>query len=372
MAGRYRLQSRISDSGMSSVWLAKDQLLGRDVAIKQIVTLEGMPEASADAVRAKALHEGRVASKLAHPNAIAVYDVAVDRGTPWLVMEYMPARNVAQVLHVVGRLEPSDAAQIGAQVAAAVTAAHDAGLIHRDIKPGNILIANTGRDAGRVKLTDFGIAQLKDEDGDDGDLVSGTPAYFAPEVARGAAPSDASDVYALGSTIYTMLEGTPPFGTSEDVAELLDAVARARIRPPENAGALEPVLLAMLTPSPAKRPTMAQARDELAQIAARATRSTPEQVLTGRIHRPDGAPPLWALATPTAPRMRTGAFPRSYVPAPPPTHGPAVQQRPAPAAVAPQRPAPTDAPFWQRRPGLVVAGAIAAALVLLLVVVLAL
>ncbi|WP_415041173.1 serine/threonine-protein kinase [Gordonia sp. (in: high G+C Gram-positive bacteria)] len=355
---------------MSSVWLGKDQLLGRDVAVKQVISLEGMPEADAEAVRGKALHEGRVASKLAHRHAIAVYDVILDRGTPWLVMEYMPSRNVAQILHVTEHLDPIDAAQIGAQVASAAADAHEAGVIHRDIKPGNILIANTGRDAGLVKLTDFGIAQFKDED-DDGDLISGTPAYFAPEVARGAAPSEASDVYSLGSTIYTMVEGVPPFGMSEDVGALLDSVARARIRPPEQAGPLHDVLLSMLTPSPAKRPTMAQVRDELAVIAARATRSTPEHVLTGRISRPDGAPPVWALATPTAPRMRTGAFPRSYVPAPAPSAvAPATAPRRAPAPA----PATTGvaASTSNERRWLIIAGVVALIAVLVIVLAVAL
>ncbi|WP_301546907.1 protein kinase [Gordonia sp. X0973] len=319
VAGRYRLRSRIAEGGMGSVWSAKDELLGREVAVKRIVSLDDVPAENVADIRAKALHEGRIASKLAHDNAIAVHDVVLDDGTPWLVMEYVPSRSVAQILHTVGHLDPIEAAQIGAQIAAAMAVAHNAGIIHRDIKPGNILIASIGRDAGLVKLTDFGIAQHRADHTDDSGLVSGTPAYFAPEVARGAPHSEASDVYTLGSTIYTMVEGQPPFGADdEDISALLDRVARAQIRPPSNAGLLQDELLAMLTPSPVRRPTMAQVRDRLALLVATANRTTPEHVLTGRISRPDGHTPLWALATPEPPRMKTGSFPRSYVPAPPP------------------------------------------------------
>ncbi|GAA3045489.1 hypothetical protein GCM10010528_25960 [Gordonia defluvii] len=365
LAGRYRLQSRIGDGGMGSVWLAKDELLNRDVAVKRIVALDDIPEANAEPIREKALREGRIAAKLTHHNAVAVDDVALDDGTPWLVMEYVPSRSVAQILHTVGTLGAVDAAQIGAQVAAAMTVAHESGIIHRDVKPGNILVASTGPDAGTVKLTDFGIAHLKDDDVHlDDELISGTPAYFAPEVARGAVPAEPSDVYSLGATIYTMVEGGPPFGADDDTTALLDKVARAQIRPPQQAGPVEDVLLAMLTPSPAKRPTMAQVRDQLAAVAATATRTTPDRVLAGKIRRADGAVPVWALATPQAPRMNTGSFRRSYVPAPPPSAHPMT----AGTFAAHQSPPKTS--VWQRHATLIASGAIAAALFIVLIVLL--
>ncbi|GAC51459.1 MULTISPECIES: serine/threonine-protein kinase [Gordonia] len=294
VAGRYRLKSRIGGGGMGTVWLARDQLLDRDVAVKQVVSTEGLTEDSADNVRKRAMREGRIAAKLSHRNAIAMHDVALDRGEPWLVMEYLPSRSVAQILHATTTLEPMEAAQIGAQVADAMVEAHAAGIVHRDIKPGNILIAEGGRNAGLVKITDFGISRAKDDVTlTQTGMITGTPAYFAPEVARGAEPMEASDVYSLGATIYTMVEGQPPFGVDDNSIALLHKVARARINPMTKAGDLEPVLLRLLEPSPTKRPSMAEARDALTAFAA-GSRGTRDQVLTGLITRPGAGTPVWA------------------------------------------------------------------------------
>ncbi|MEO9328312.1 serine/threonine-protein kinase [Gordonia aurantiaca] len=294
VAGRYRLKSRIGGGGMGTVWLARDQLLDRDVAVKQVVSTEGLTEDTADNIRKRAMREGRIAAKLSHRNAIAMHDVALDRGEPWLVMEYLPSRSVAQILHATTTLAPAEAAQIGAQVADAMAEAHAAGIVHRDIKPGNILIAEGGRNAGLVKITDFGISRAKDDVSlTQTGVITGTPAYFAPEVARGAEPSEASDVYSLGATVYTMVEGRPPFGVDDNSIALLHKVARARINPMKNAGELEPVLLRLLEPSPTRRPTMAEARDLLAEVAA-GSRGTREQVLTGLITRPGAGTPVWA------------------------------------------------------------------------------
>lgn len=302
VAGRYRLRSRIGGGGMGTVWLARDQLLDREVAVKQVVSTEGMTDETAENMRRRAMREGRIAAKLAHRNAIAMHDVALDGGSPWLVMEYLPSRSVAQILHSVGTLDVSQAAQIGAQVADAMADAHENGIVHRDIKPGNILIASTGRNAGLVKITDFGISRAKDDVNlTQTGMITGTPAYFAPEVARGADPTEASDVYSLGATVYTMVEGEPPFGVDDNALVLLHKVARAQINPMTKAGSLAPVLLHLLEPSPAKRPTMAQARDELAAAAA-GTHTTTEQVLTRPLSKRDGGVPLWALRTPPATR----------------------------------------------------------------------
>ncbi|WP_040511017.1 serine/threonine-protein kinase [Gordonia soli] len=294
VAGRYRLRSRIGGGGMGMVWLARDQLLDREVAVKQVVSTEGLTEDSADNIRKRAMREGRIAAKLSHRNAISVHDVALDRGEPWLVMEYLPSRSVAQILHAAGTLDTKQAAQIGAQVADAMTDAHDAGIIHRDIKPGNILIASTGRHSGQVKITDFGISKAKDDVTlTQTGVITGTPAYFAPEVARGAEPTEASDVYSLGATVYTMVEGQPPFGVDDNSLVLLHKVARAQITPMTRAGDLQPVLLSLLEPNPARRPTMAEARDKLAAYAA-GSRGTTHQILTSAVTRSDGGPPLWA------------------------------------------------------------------------------
>ncbi|MGB3695845.1 MAG: protein kinase [Gordonia sp. (in: high G+C Gram-positive bacteria)] len=283
VAGRYRLIRRIGHGGMGAVWLAHDQLLDREVAVKQVLTTSGMDESAAQTSRARALREGRLAARLSHRNAISMHDVALDRDEPWLVMEYLPSHSVADVLRDNGVVDPVEAAQICAQVADAIAEAHAAGIIHRDIKPANILIAHSGRQAGLVKITDFGISRAKDDAMiTQTGIVTGTPAYFAPEVARGEEPGEAADVYSLGSTLYTMVEGRPPFGDAENYIATLHRVALGQIDPITRAGALSSVLLNLLEPSPANRPTMSQARDRLAQFAA-GTLGTTDNVLTGLV-----------------------------------------------------------------------------------------
>ena len=342
VAGRYRLTSKLGGGGMGAVWLASDQLLDREVAVKQVVSTDGLSDEGADDVRTRALREGRMAARLSHPNAIAMHDIAVDGGEPWLVMEYVPSRSVAQILHSTGTLPVVHSAQIGAQVAAAMTAAHDEGIVHRDIKPGNILVATTGRDAGLVKISDFGISRAKDEvQVAENGVITGTPAYFAPEVARGAEPTEASDVYSLGATVYTAVEGAPPFGVDEDSLVLLHRVARGEITPPTRAGELSPVLLAMLEPSPTRRPTMEQARDMLARVAAGpgGPGGNPSTVLTAPLPRSEGGMPIWGGRPAARGRDRTGVSARTEtgLPAarvrPTTTHAP----QPGPATTPPPR-----------------------------------
>ncbi|NDK91983.1 serine/threonine protein kinase, partial [Gordonia desulfuricans] len=311
VAGRYRLLSRIGGGGMGTVWLARDQLLDREVAVKQVLSTEGLSEESAENVRKRAMREGRIAARLSHRNAIAMHDVALDGGEPWLVMEYLPSRSVAQILHATATIDVTEAAKIGAQVADAMTEAHAAGIIHRDIKPGNILIAGAGRNAGLVKITDFGISRAKDDVTiTQTGLITGTPAYFAPEVARGDEPGEESDVYSLGATVYTMVEGQPPFGVDDNSLVMLHRVARAQINPMTRAGALEPVILRMLEPSPRRRISMAQARDELARVAA-GEHGTTEQVLTSMVARPVVGPSTLAprSGTPSGGYASTGGYP---------------------------------------------------------------
>ncbi len=293
VAGRYRLRSRLGGGGMGAVWLAHDRLLGREVAIKQITAAAGLDPDEARAVRQQIVREGRIAAKLTHDHAVAVYDVALD-SEPWLVMEYHPSRSVAQALRTVEALPPLEVAQIGAQIADALAAAHDADVVHRDIKPGNILVGDRGTDLGMAKVSDFGIAQIgtevpTDEDG----YITGTVAYLAPEVARGTPPSHASDVYSLGATLYTAVEGQPPFGLDPDSGALLGRVASGRITPPRRSGPLTESLLRMLSPDPAKRPTMTQARDMLATIALGPGRRV-DALLGAPVRAADGGPPLWA------------------------------------------------------------------------------
>ncbi|TWS19204.1 protein kinase [Tsukamurella asaccharolytica] len=296
VAGRYRLTSKIGGGGMGAVWLARDERLDRDVAAKQVISTEGLTEEEADELRRRALHEGRLAARLQHRNAVSMYDVALDRGEPWLVMEYLPSRSLAQVLHMTGTMPERQVAQIGAQMADALVEAHESGIIHRDIKPGNILIANRGRASGTVKLSDFGIARAKDDgQSSPAGIITGTPAYFAPEVARGTEPSEASDLYSLGATLYTALEGAPPFGTDEDSIALLHKVALGQINPPKHDGPLIHVILDMLQPSPKRRPSLTEARDRLAAVAAAG--GNPAAILAAPLHASEGAPAVWLRRT---------------------------------------------------------------------------
>ena len=345
VAGRYRLQSKLGGGGMGAVWLAHDTLLDRDVAIKQIVSTSGLSTAQAEELRANVIREGRIAAKLSHEHAIAMYDVTVEGGEPWLVMEYLPSRSLAQVLNVTDNLPPIEVAQIGAQVADALAEAHTAGIVHRDIKPGNVLVADRGRNVGMVKISDFGISRAKgDNDDDRAGVITGTPAYFAPEVARGKDPTDKSDVFSLGATLYTIVEGLPPFGINEDSVELLHRVAKAEIIPPKRSEELTDALLHMLEPDPAKRPTMAQARDSLVTVAG-GPGATMDYLLGAPIQAAEGGIPSWAQrATSYLPRQanRFSGGTQSGLPAAP-QHTPlrSVQSPRTTPSTLPSRPQPT-------------------------------
>ncbi|MBJ8347413.1 serine/threonine-protein kinase [Antrihabitans sp. YC2-6] len=320
VAGRYRLRSKLG-GGMSSVWLAHDKLLDREVAIKQVASTARLDPDKAAEVRESTIREGRMAAQLSHVHAIAMYDVALDSGEPWLVMEYIPSRSLAQALHITDTLSPFEVAQIGAQVADALAKAHAAGIIHRDIKPGNILVADRGRHVGTVKIGDFGISRAIGDHGERSDMITGTPAYFAPEVARGKDPTEASDVFSLGATLYTAIEGHPPFGFDEDTQALLQKIASAAIIPPEHSAELTDILLDMLEPDPDRRPTMAQVRDTLAHLAA-GEGGNPAYIFGVPIRDSDGSTPGWA--------QRNAVFTERR-PNRPPDRPLAPEYRPAPA-----------------------------------------
>jgi eukaryotic-like serine/threonine-protein kinase len=263
VVGRYRLFRRIGSGAMGVVWEGHDERLNRPVAVKKLLLHPDLlPRKAADAV-ARCLREGRIAARLNHPNAIAVFDVVDEDDVPCLVMEYLPSRSLAMVMAEEGTLPPVEAAGIGAQVATALTAAHAAGIVHRDITPGNVLI---GED-GSVKITDFGISRaIDDVTVTRTGMFAGTPAYMAPEVALGADPTPASDVFALGSTLYTAVEGEPPFGRAANTLGVLHAVASGKINPPSRSGPLTDVLVALLQADPEARPTASEARDLLAAV----------------------------------------------------------------------------------------------------------
>ena len=265
---RYRLEERIGAGAMGAVWRATDELLNRTVAVKELLAASAPHTAAGgealEESRQRILREGRIGARLRHPHVISMFDVVVHEDRPWLVMEYLPSKSLAGLLGERAALPPVEAAAIGRQVADGLAAAHSAGVVHRDVKPGNVLIS----DEGLVKLTDFGVSRAVDEvqltrTG----MIAGTPAFLSPEVARGLEPTAASDVFALGSTLYTAVEGRPPFGLDDNAYALLHKVATGEVQPPARAGSLTSVLMWLLSPDPADRPTATEARDALATVA---------------------------------------------------------------------------------------------------------
>jgi serine/threonine protein kinase len=254
IADRYRVQERIGTGGMGIVWKAWDERLDRPVAIKQLHPARGMDQAEAERAVARAMREARITAKLHHQHAVQIFDVVEQDGQPCLIMPYLPSKSLHALLRERGPLSPEEVARIGGQVASALAAAHAAGIVHRDVTPGNILVTEDGS----AKISDFGISRaLGDSTITSTGMVIGTPAYLAPEVARGGPTTQSSDVFSLGATLYTAVEGRPPFGTHENSMALLHEVASGRVTPPRRAGQLTSLLGRLLAPSPDARPSMA-------------------------------------------------------------------------------------------------------------------
>jgi serine/threonine protein kinase len=264
--GRYRLVSCIGRGSMGAVWRARDERLDRVVALKLVVMRGLTPDdASEREAVERAKREGRITARLQHPNAISVHDVVEHDGRPCLVMEYLPSRSLSEVVETGGVLGPTEVATIGFQVASALAAAHELGIVHRDVKPDNILLAEDGT----AKITDFGIARAPDDGAvTAAGILAGTPAYLAPEVATGSESSPRSDVFSLGSTLYAAFEGKPPYGMGQNTIALLHQVAYGEITPPRRGGAVADLLVEMLGRDPEKRPTMAEVAGRFEQVLA--------------------------------------------------------------------------------------------------------
>jgi serine/threonine protein kinase len=256
---------RIGVGAMGAVWQAHDEILARTVAVKQLLLQPGLEENDAEDARQRTMREGRIAARLHHPNAITVFDVVTDEHEqPCLILEYLNSTSLAAVLQEHRTLPPTEVARIGAQVAAALKEAHAVGIVHRDIKPGNILLGANGV----VKITDFGISRAKDDvTVTKTGMIAGTPAYLAPEVAIGGDPGPESDIFSLGSTLYAACEGQPPFGLSENTLSLLHAVAAGQINPPRQSGPLASVLAVLLHPDIHHRPTAEESYELLSAVA---------------------------------------------------------------------------------------------------------
>ncbi|MFF7215634.1 protein kinase [Streptomyces sp. NPDC008238] len=249
VAGRYRLISELGRGGMGVVWLARDELLGREVAVKEVKAPPGLEDREVERLYARLQQEGIAAARVEHPNVIKVYDVAMAEGSPWIVMELVRGVTLDDVLDAEGPMDPRRAAGVGGKVLQALRAGHAAGVLHRDVKPGNVLIGNDGR----VVLTDFGIAMIEGSSAitRTGELV-GSPEYLAPERALGRRPGPASDLWSLGVLLYVAVEGGSPF-RRETALSTMRAVVDEELPAPRRAGALAPVITGLLQKDPAAR-----------------------------------------------------------------------------------------------------------------------
>ena len=265
IAGRYRLAAVIGQGSMGRVWRAGDELLGRDVAIKEVLLPPGLSEAEKDSLCQRMLREARSAARLSHPAVATVHDVAEDLGRPWIVMELVQGRSLDHVIAEDGPLPPGAVAQIGRQLLAALAAAHAAGVLHRDVKPGNVLLTRDGR----AVLTDFGIATIADDPSlTETGMVAGTPAFCAPERIRGELATPAADLWSLGATLYAAVEGRGPYEHHGGATATIAAIVTDDPRPPAAAGPLAAPITAFLSRDPAARPSVAAATRMLENAAA--------------------------------------------------------------------------------------------------------
>ncbi|WP_086860628.1 serine/threonine-protein kinase [Streptomyces milbemycinicus] len=278
IGGRYRLVSRLGHGGMGTVWKAHDQVVDRDVAVKEPRVPETLPEGERQKVYQRMQREARAAARIDHPSVVSVYDVAVEDGRPWLVMELVRGDSLADRL-AEGTLDPREAARIGVAVLGALTAAHEAGVLHRDVKPDNVLLGRNDR----VVLTDFGIAQVEGEQGltETGAFV-GSPEFIAPERVLGQRPGPESDLWSLGVVLYAAVEGMSPFRRSHAPATLQAILSAEPQTPARGSGALGTLIMQLLRKDAAARPSAAEARQALEEVA-RPPQPVPT-VLTTRLY----------------------------------------------------------------------------------------
>ncbi|HET9896961.1 MAG TPA: protein kinase [Streptosporangiaceae bacterium] len=280
VAGRYRLIDELGRGAMGIVWRGRDELLDRDVAIKQIV---GAPTATATQARVsfqRTLREARTAARLSHPGVVTVFDVVEEDGSPWIIMELVRARPLDQVVAEDGPLPPARAAQLGLGLLDALTTAHQAGVLHRDVKPSNVLISPNGK----AILTDFGIATIQGDPGlTQAGMVVGTPGFSPPERVRGAPATTASDLWSLGATLYAAVEGRGPFDRAGGSAAIIASIATEPAPRAPSAGPLGQVIEALLRADPAERPDSPATARMLTQAWKSARSTCRESILASQL-----------------------------------------------------------------------------------------
>ncbi|GAA0433531.1 protein kinase domain-containing protein [Acrocarpospora corrugata] len=272
LADRYRLLSPIGQGGMGTVWQAMDELLRQEVAIKEVLLPPDLGEAQLVEMRERTLREARAAARLrSHPSIVTVHDVVLDGGRPWIIMELIRGQSLDKLVRTSGPLPPQRVAAIGLTMLDALNAAHAMGILHRDVKPGNVLIT----DQGRVLLTDFGIATVQgDAQLTQTGVLSGSPGYMAPERLRGEPDGPMADLWSLGATLYTAVEGSTAFHR-ENNAAVMAAVLMHQPHPMRLAGPLAPVLAAILEKDPARRCPPGYAAAQFQAITGGSAPTTP-------------------------------------------------------------------------------------------------
>ncbi|WNE97203.1 serine/threonine-protein kinase [Streptomyces luomodiensis] len=285
IGGRYRLVSRLGHGGMGTVWRAHDQVVDRDVAVKEPRVPDHLPERERQTVYQRMEREARAAARIDHPSVVTVHDVVVEDGRPWIVMELVRGHSLGDRL-MEGTLDPREAARIGLAVLGALAAAHEAGVLHRDVKPDNVLLGRSDR----VVLTDFGIAQIEGEQGltETGGFV-GSPEFVAPERVLGQRPGPESDLWSLGVVLYAAVEGMSPFRRSHSPATLQAVLGSEPQVPARATGPLGTLIMQLLRKDPAMRPAAPEVRQAL-EAAAREPRPVPT-VLGTAGYAPGGARP---------------------------------------------------------------------------------
>ncbi|MFD9630631.1 serine/threonine-protein kinase [Streptomyces violascens] len=298
IAGRYRLLSPLGRGGMGVVWRARDEVLGREVAVKEVLAPASLDFPEVRRLYARLEREAWAAARISHRNVVTVYDVATEDGRPWIVMELVRGLALSDVLDAEGPLGPQRTARIGAEVVAALRAAHEAGVLHRDVKPANVLLANDGR----VVLTDFGIATVAGTQTLTltGEVV-GSPEFLAPERALGRTPGPACDLWSLGVLLYAAVEGNSPFRQDTPLSTLRSVVDDA-LPPPRRAGALAPVIEGLLRKDPAERWAAEEAEHQLRVVAAGGSVRAPTggSEATTVVAGAPGGPPTPVMPLPAA------------------------------------------------------------------------
>jgi serine/threonine protein kinase len=341
IAGRYRLQAPIGRGAMGVVWRARDQLLDRDVAVKEVKIAETLTDVERAHAYQRTLREAKTAARLNHPAVVTVYDVAEDEGRPWIVMQLVHAQSLDQVLASSGPLSPRRAAEMGRQLLSALSVAHAAGVMHRDVKPSNVLLGNDDR----AVLTDFGIATFQDDPKlTQTGMVMGSPGFTAPERIRGEDASPASDLWSLGATLFAAVEGHGPFEQRGGAITTMSAIINEDAPEAPTAGALGPVIAALLRREPSDRPDAARAArmitDVLPMLAERSGGGGYEPTALSasaqpKSSRPGSVRPGSAENSPDLSAEKT--ISRKPVGQAPATTGPAGGQ-PTPAQTAPTSP----------------------------------